>query len=262
MSMNKQWLRQCALGAVVFSLFFPPSAKAAEDLMVVSPVAFASTTQFSESLMSLSGISEQLGMPFGGETSAIETVVDLMLQSAGRYRDNKMVLYVTGIGKFNGAMMFVEEAPGRVRVFNPHLRFPATDKSLALACNQLMEAHGIVGKPPRQPRNGTYFTSGAKPYEGEITVTIENGSFSMNIVYPPDLPIEKHLNFKPPEETPEQYEQRKARDIIARAERFFGPAQVVETEDGTIQSVPPKRIDVRTQLPVPWPEGEEPPQTR
>lgn len=262
MSMNKQWLRQCALGAVVFSLFFPPSAKAAEDLMFVSPVAFASTTQFSESLMSLSGTSEQLGMPFGGETSAIETVVDLMLQSAGRYQDNKMVLYVTGIGKFNGAMMFVEEAPGRVRVFNPHLRFPATDKSLALACSQLMESHGIVGKPPRQPRNGTYFTSGAKPYEGEITVTIENGSFSMKIVYPPDLPIEKHLNFKPPEETPEQYEQRKAGDIIARAEPFFGPAQVVETEDGTIQSVPPKRIDVRTQLPVPWPEGEEPPQTR
>jgi len=261
-SMNKQWLRRCVLGAMTLSLFLPPSAHAAEEQMVLSPIAFTATTQFSASHISLSGHNEQLGMPFGGEISAIETVVDLMLQSAGRYRDNKMVLYVTGIGKFNGAVMFVEEAPGRVRVFNPHLRFPATDQTLALACNKLMEAHGIVGKPPRQPRTGSYFTSGAKPFEGEITVILENGSFSMNIVYPPDLPIEKHLNFKPPEETPEQYEQRKIRDTIARAERFFGSAQVIETEDGTIQRVQPKRIDVRTQLPVAWPEGEEPPQTR
>lgn len=179
---------------------------------------------------------------------AAEALAEQLILAQGKYGSHKM-LFVRQ-GSYNDGWttnLFTEEAPGRVRV---EASRKGVDWSFIYAVDDATEKD-------------------ARGAKRDIRLLIENGRFTIDIVYEADIP--KHMiELLTIEEMDEMYArmtvdeasaanlERGDRRLIAYSELYFGNAQLIAHNLPIFPGSGYNRTDIRTGEDIPWPEGEQP----
>jgi hypothetical protein len=178
---------------------------------------------------------------------AAEALAEQLILAQGKYGSHKMLFVTQGEGGGWTVNLFTEEAPGRVRV----------EGSLKGVDWGFFDA--LVDATEKDAR-------GAKR---DIRLLIENGRFTIDIVYEKDIP--KHMIQlltieemdamdvgKTADEISVAVIQRYDKRLIAYSELYFGDAQLIWHNLPTYPGAGYSRWDIRTGEDIPWPEGEQP----
>ncbi|GBF58760.1 hypothetical protein PbB2_02448 [Candidatus Phycosocius bacilliformis] len=180
--------------------------------------------------------------------AAAEALAEQLILAQGKYGSHKMLLVLQGSYNDGWTLnLFTEEAPGRIRV-------EADDKGIELGFFFAVE--DATEKDAR----------GAKR---DIRLLIENGRFTIDIVYEADIP--KHMIElltieeldamkvgKTVDEMSAANRLRKDKRLIAYSELYFGDAQLIAHNLPIFPGSGYNRTDIRTGEDIPWPEGEQP----
>jgi hypothetical protein len=180
--------------------------------------------------------------------AAAEALAKQIILAQGKYGSHKMLFVLQGSHNDGWTVnLFTEEALGRVRL-------EGTEKGVGWHF-----LHAVGDATEKDAR-------GAKR---DIRLLIENGHFTIDIVYEADIP--KHIiAFPTIEEMDEMYAlmtvdeasaanlERGDKRLIAYSELYFGDAQLIWHNLPTYPGAGYRRWDIRTGENIPWPEGEQP----
>lgn len=180
--------------------------------------------------------------------AAAEALAEQLVLAQGKYGSHKMLLVSQGSYKDGWTVnLFTEEVLGRIRV-------EADDKGIELGF-----FHAVEDATEKDAR-------GAKR---DIRLLIENGRFTIDIVYEADIP--KHMIQlltieeldamrvgKTVDEMSAANLQREDKRLIAYSELYFGDAQLIAHNLPIFPGSGYNRTDIRTGEDIPWPEGEQP----
>ena len=179
---------------------------------------------------------------------AAEALAEQLILAQGKYGSHKMLLVLQGSYNDGWTLnLFTEEAPGRVRI-------EGTEKGV-----DWRFLHAVGDATEKDAR-------GAKR---DIRLLIENGRFTIDIVYESDIP--KHMIDlltieemdamdvgKTADEISAANRLRKDKRLIAYSELYFGDAQLIAHNLPIFPGSGYNRTDIRTSEDIPWPEGEQP----
>ena len=180
--------------------------------------------------------------------AAAEALAEQLVLAQGKYGSHKMLLVSQGSYKDGWTLnLFTEEAPGRIRV-------EADDKGIELGF-----FHAVEDATEKDAH-------GAKR---DIRLLVENGRFTIDIVYEADIP--KHMIQlltieemdamdvgKTADEISVAVIQRNHKRLIAYSDLYFGDAQLIAHNLPIFPGSGYNRTDIRTGEEIPWPEGEKP----